>query len=247
MKRFKLTIEYDGTPFHGWQRQQGLPTVQETLEKALETFAGHPCTLHVAGRTDTGVHALGQVAHVDIEKEMEPFKVLQATNHFLQDKGVCIVECEEVSADFHARFSATARRYLYKIIMRRPQLVLDRHRAWHVYKPLNIEKMQEATGHLIGTHDFTSFRSSECQSNSPVKTLDEITFDPQNESLVHVWFQSKSFLHHQVRNMIGTLGLVGEGKWPPEKIKEVLEAKDRTKAGPMAPADGLYLSKVFYE
>lgn len=248
--RYKLTIEYDGTPFHGFQYQLGLPSVQGELEKVLPYInKGDFAKVYVAGRTDTGVHAIGQVAHVDLKTNYESFKVLQALNQQLRknlkEQTISVTNVEHVDKNFHARFSAQKRFYLYRIINRIAPTALNLKRAWHIYTPLNIASMNEAAQFLKGHHDFTSFRSIECQSPSPIRTLDELSITEKKE-FIEVKVSSKSFLHHQVRNIVGTLKLVGQGKWSPNHVKKVLEAKDRRTAGPTAPPYGLYLTDVQY-
>jgi tRNA pseudouridine38-40 synthase len=245
MQRYKLTIEYDGTHFHGWQRQDGLPTVQAEVEKAISALSGEEKTIHCSGRTDAGVHALGQVAHVDLARRFEPFELRNGLNHFLRDSGVVVCYVEIVSEDFHARFSSKKRRYHYRILNRPFPLALQKERAWHVVKPLDAVKMQEAANHLIGCHDFSTFRAAECQGMSPVKTLEKLDVNRDGEQ-INITAVSKSFLHHQVRNMVGTLKLVGEGKWQPGDVKQALEARDRRAGGPTAPAHGLYFVCVDY-
>lgn len=246
MRRFKITLEYDGTPFCGWQRQKDLPTVQQALEDAFHDFLGEPITVWGSGRTDTGVHAKGQVIHVDIIKPYEPFEIQGAMNKRLKNMPISLLSVEEVALDFHARFSAKARSYEYRIINQRVPPALERTRAWWVIKPLSIDKMAEAATFLIGNHDFSSFRGSHCQASSPVKTLEKLTVEKTNDGIL-IKAQARSFLHHQVRNMVGSLKLVGEGKWSSEKIKDILEAKDRRAAGPTAPSQGLYLMQIYYD
>lgn len=245
MPRYKFTIEYDGTDYCGWQYQPDLPTLQGEIEYAILRITQEQVRLHVSGRTDAGVHALGQVAHADIQKGLDPFRFTYGLNHFLKDKGIAILSTELVDDTFHARFSTKARAYVYKIINRRPPLTIDRHRAFHVSLPLDVAAMNEAAQHLLGTHDFTTFRATECQALSPFKTLDQATLI-QTGNLIEFHTQSKSFLHHQVRNMIGTLCLVGLGKWRPIDVQTALCAKDRTAGGPTAPPDGLYLREIIY-
>lgn len=245
MKRFKLTLAYDGTPFHGWQRQEGLPTVQQLLEEVFADFLQHPVTLWGSGRTDAGVHACGQVAHVEVDKDYTAFAIQGALNQRLKDWPVSILNVEEVSSDFHARFSASSRTYLYKILNRRAPPALERDRVWWVVPPLSVEAMAEGAEFLVGHHDFTSFRDTECQAASPIKTLDLLSFEKQGE-MIFVHAKARSFLHHQVRNMVGTLKRVGEGAWEPRKVKDILDARDRRAAGPTAPAVGLYLMQVGY-
>ncbi|MBM3618788.1 MAG: tRNA pseudouridine(38-40) synthase TruA [Alphaproteobacteria bacterium] len=245
MPRYKLIVEYDGTHIFGWQRQVDTPTGQGFLEKAIEDFCGEVVTVHCAGRTDAGVHATGQVVHFDLVKEWDAFRVMDALNAHLRFTPLSVLHTELVGEDFHARFSAVGRRYVYRIINRRAPLTIDANRAWQVTAPLNVAAMQDAAQILVGTHDFSSFRASECQSKSPVKTLDELRFESNgNEILMHT--AARSFLHHQVRNMIGTLVMVGQGKWDKTNLKEALDAKNRSKGGPTAPPDGLYLTHVYY-
>jgi tRNA pseudouridine38-40 synthase len=246
MARFKLIIEYEGTPFVGWQRQNNLPSVQGILEDCFTDFLGEPTTLWGSGRTDTGVHATGQVAHVNITKPYTPFAIQGAINKRLRYVPISVLHVEEVSSDFHARFSATSRAYTYKILNQRTCPALDRYRAWWVIRPLSVENMQEAATYLLGHHDFSSFRNSQCQANSPFKTLDEFSIE-RTDHLILVKTRARSFLHNQVRNMVGTLKRVGDGTWPPEKIKEILEARDRRCAGPTAPPHGLYLTNVGFD
>ena len=251
-QRWKLTLEYDGTPFSGWQRQENAFSVQECVEKAVHGFCGETVTVHVAGRTDAGVHALGQVAHIDLEKKADEKTVRDAINFHMRPHPVVVVKAEPVNPDFHARFSAVYRVYCYKFIMnRRADPVLHHNRAWHVSWELDVAKMNKAAKHLLGTHDFSSFRAAECQAHSPMRSLQRLEFvepkhSPDFGRHIELWAEARSFLHHQIRNMAGTLRLVGEGKWQPDDVKTVLEAKDRTKAGPMAPAHGLYFVRVDY-
>lgn len=245
MKRFKLTLAYAGTSFHGWQRQAGLPTVQQALEDAFEDFLNHPVTLWGSGRTDAGVHACGQVAHVDVDKDYTSFAIQGALNQRLREMPISILKVEDVSQDFHARFSARSRTYLYKILNRRAPPALEKDRVWWVVPGLSLDAMRAGAQFLLGHHDFTSFRDKDCQAASPLKTLDLLTFEKQGE-IIFVQAKARSFLHHQVRNMVGTLKRVGEGAWPPHKVKDILEARDRRAAGPTAPACGLYLMEVGY-
>lgn len=245
MSRFKLTIEYDGTGYHGWQRQNNLPTIQGEIEAAIKNVVQKSVDLSIAGRTDAGVHALAQVAHVDIETGISPDKLRLAINHFLAHKGIAVLNCEHAPDDFHARFNAKARSYTYKIINRRAPLTLDKNRAYHIARPINVLAMQKAALYLLGTHDFSTFRDSECQAQSPIKTLDILEIFQHKENIT-IFCKSKSFLHHQVRNMVGSLCLVGLDKWTPEDLKKALEEKDRTKGGPTAPACGLYFVSVDY-
>jgi tRNA pseudouridine38-40 synthase len=248
MPRYKITIEYDGTPYVGWQRQEGQPTVQGVLELALQAFVGNPVEVMCAGRTDAGVHARGQVAHFDLPMPRKPFNICEGLNVLMLPHPISIIAAEEVPDTFHARFDAQKRHYLYRIINRSSRLALDETRAWHLFRPLDLDAMREAAQHLIGTHDFTTFRSSTCQGKSPVKTLDEIriTTRENRSDQVMIYVSSKSFLHHQVRNIVGTLAQVGMGKWTPDRVREARDALDRRAGGPTAPAHGLYFMKVDY-
>lgn len=250
MPRYKLTIEYDGSSYCGWQRQaDGFRTVQGCIEAALHSFTKEIVLIEGAGRTDQGVHATGQVAHVDLTQSFEPYRIQDALNFYLrkqsQEQSISILKVEEVSPDFHARFSATARYYVYRIINRRGPLTFSNHCAWHVIAPLDVDRMNEAASLLVGHHDFTSFRSVHCQASSPLRTLDHFSFS-QNGEEITAFVQSKSFLQNQVRIMVGSVKKVGDGQWPVQKIQEILDQKDRTKGGLTAPACGLYLSKVEY-
>ena len=246
MPRYKLTIEYDGSDFAGWQRQADAPSIQQSIEGAIEKFTDEPpIRLHTAGRTDSGVHAIAQVAHFDMQKDMQAIKVMGAINQHVKPAKIAIIKCEIKDDDFHARFSAKKRYYKYRIINRRAPLALEDGRAWFVPKKLDIQKMQQAADYLIGTHDFTSLRDSQCQSNSPVKTMDEIKIIRDGE-LIEIYVSAKSFLHHMVRNITGTLKDVGEARYQPEYIQEILAACNRSAAGPTAPACGLYFMKVDY-
>jgi tRNA pseudouridine38-40 synthase len=244
--RYKIIIEYDGSGFAGWQRQLNAPSVQAAIEDAIYSLSQERVTLHVAGRTDAGVHATGQVAHFDLAKYFKPEVVTGALNFYLKHKGVVILGTVEVDFNFHARFSATKRSYQYFIINRKAPLVIDHNRAWHVKEKLNVEAMHEAAQVLVGTHDFTSFRALACQSNSPIKTIDKIEVYAIQER-IHFILSARSFLHHMVRNIVGTLRLVGNGKWSKEDVAIALAARNRSKAGPTAPPDGLYLIEVLYD
>jgi tRNA pseudouridine38-40 synthase len=246
MTRFKLLIEYDGRDFVGWQRQDNGPSVQEALETAVFGFCGEEAAVAGAGRTDSGVHALGQVAHLDLEKEVRPDKLRDALNAHLRPAPIAVLAAEAVEPEFHARFSATSRAYLYRIVNRRAPLALERGRAWFVPVPLDAEAMHEAAQALVGRHDFSSFRAAECQAKTPVKTLDRLSVTREGEAL-RIEAGARSFLHHQVRNMAGSLKLVGEGKWDRAKLAWALAQQDRSAAGPTAPAEGLYLVRVGYD
>ena len=245
MTRYKLTLEYDGRGFVGWQRQDNGPSVQAALEAAVERFCGEQVTAHAAGRTDAGVHALAQVAHIDLDKETGADTLRDALNFHLKPAAVAVLAAEAVADDFHARFSATERAYRYRIVNRRAPLALDRGRAWFVPVPLDAGAMHEAARALLGKHDFTSFRAGECQAKSPVKTLDALEVSRHGDE-IRIEARARSFLHHQVRNMAGSLRLAGEGKWTRADMERALAARDRRAAGPTAPADGLYLVAVRY-
>jgi tRNA pseudouridine38-40 synthase len=245
MARYKLTIEYDGGPFQGWQRQDNGPSVQGALETAISKFSGETVTVAGAGRTDSGVHALGQVAHFDLEKQFTADKVRDALNHHLRPDPVAVLEAEEVSEEFHARFSATQRHYMYRIICRRAPLVIDRGHAWLVVRDLDADAMHHAAQELVGHHDFTTFRASECQAKSPVKSLGKLRVRRAADEVV-IEASARSFLHNQVRSIVGTLKLVGEGKWTRRDVERALKAADRKECGPVAPPDGLYLRRVDY-
>lgn len=245
MNRYKLLIEYAGTNLAGWQRQANAISVQQVIEEAIEKFTGSSAVLFAAGRTDAGVHATGQVAHFDLAINLEPYKIMQAINHFTKDYPVAVVDCEQTDSDFHARFSAKARHYLYRIINRNGKIVLDLNRAWWIKPRLNVSAMQEGAEYLIGMHDFTSFRASHCQARSPIKTLSKIEIRAAGPE-IHFHLSAPSFLHHMVRNIVGSLVLVGLGKWQPNDIKAALYKKDRAAAGPTAPAHGLYFTGVDY-
>jgi tRNA pseudouridine38-40 synthase len=245
MTRVKLTIEYDGGPYVGWQQQENGPSVQEAIETAIHRFCGETVRLFTAGRTDAGVHALGQVAHFDMDADFPMDTVRDALNQHLRPQPIAILTAEAVDEDFHARFSARRRHYLYRIRARRAPLALDRDRVWQVFRPLDIAAMHGAAQALVGQHDFTTFRATQCQADSPVKTLDAISVF-EHEGEVHVTTHAKSFLHNQVRSIVGSLKLVGDGKWTAADFKDALEAADRTRCGPLAPPHGLYLAKVDY-
>jgi len=246
MPRFKLTIEYDGGPFVGWQRQDNGPSVQQALEEAAAALDGGERLVYGAGRTDAGVHALGQVAHVDLEKDLDPDTVRDALNHHLRPAPIAVLEVQAVGEAFHARFSARRRGYLYRIYDRRAPLALERGHAWKAARALDEAAMAEAARHLIGTHDFTTFRDSQCQADSPVKSMDRATVEREGDEL-RLRFEAISFLHRQVRSVTGSLVEVGLGKWSPEDFRDALAAADRRRCGPVAPPDGLYLAFVDYE
>jgi tRNA pseudouridine38-40 synthase len=243
--RFKLTIEYDGGPFQGWQRLAGAPTVQGAMEDAVEKLTGVRSEVTGSGRTDSGVHASGQVAHVDIEQIFAPQRLADALNAHLRPHPITVLKAEEAAPDFHARFDAVRRVYVYEILNRRPPLALRRGRAWRVARKLDAAVMNEAAQLLRGNHDFTTFRDAHCQAKSPVKTLDVAWVQGYGE-LVTCRFEARSFLHRQVRSMVGTLVEAGLGKMSPADVAAALAAKDRARCGPVAPADGLYLMRVDY-
>jgi tRNA pseudouridine38-40 synthase len=245
MPRYKLTIEYDGTPYVGWQAQDNGPSVQSALADAIAAFAGERVAVAGAGRTDAGVHALGQVAHVDLSRDWDTDTVRDAINFHLRPQPVAVLAAEHVAPDFDARFSAIKRHYLYRIANRRADLTLDRNRVWRVPRPLDDAAMHEAAQRLIGRHDFTTFRSAECQAKSPVKTLDRLDVTRDGEE-VRVTAAARSFLHHQVRSMVGSLLHVGEGKWSASDLSAALAARDRAACGQVAPPHGLYLVRVEY-
>ena len=245
MPRYKLTIEYDGTVFGGWQRQANAPTIQDALEQAILKMCGEQVAVFGAGRTDAGVHASGQVAHVDLERPWLEERLRGGLNFHLRPAPIAVLAAETVPDDFHARFSAVRRHYVYRIVNRRSPLVLERDRAWHVARPLNVAAMNAGAQFLLGKHDFTTFRSAHCQSASPVKTLDMLAVTRTGD-LIEITTNARSFLHNQVRSMVGSLKLVGEGSWMPEDMAAALEAKDRSACGTVAPPWGLYLTKVDY-
>ncbi|PWG01144.1 tRNA pseudouridine(38-40) synthase TruA [Sphingosinicella humi] len=245
MTRFRLTVEYDGRPFMGWQRQGHGPSVQQAIEEAVFGITGEQATLHAAGRTDAGVHALAMTAHVDVAKPITAFRLADGLNAKLRPHPVAILKAEEAADDFHARFSCIGRRYIYRIVNRRAPLALEAGRAWRVPVPLDAEAMQEAAQCLVGRHDFTTFRSAQCQSQSPVKTLDRLDVRREGEAILFE-VAARSFLHHQVRSMVGCLELVGRGKWSAADLKAALEARDRNALGFNAPPDGLYFAAAIY-
>lgn len=245
MPRYKLTIEYDGAPFAGWQVQADRLTVQGVLTAAVEALSGERVLVQGAGRTDAGVHARGQVAHVDLAKEWDSDTVRDALNAHLRPHPVAVLAAERAADDFDARRSAQRRHYLYRIVNRRPDLTVDAGRAWRIPRPLDAAAMHDAAQHLVGKHDFTTFRSTECQAKSPVKTLDMLKVERRGDR-VEISASARSFLHNQVRSMVGSLVLVGEGKWNADDLQRALEARNRTACGPVAPPDGLYLMQVDY-
>jgi tRNA pseudouridine38-40 synthase len=243
--RWRLTIEYDGGPFMGWQRQDHGPSVQQALEEALERMTGEQAAFTAAGRTDAGVHALAMSAHVDISRELTPHRLREGLNALVRPEPISVLEVQTVADDWHARFSCVGRRYLYRILNRRAPPALDEGRVWHIAVPLDLEAMQQGAAQLVGRHDFTTFRSAHCQSDSPVKTLDALTVSRVGEE-IHVRAAARSFLHHQVRSMVGCLALVGRGQWQPRDIGKALEARDRAALGFNAPPTGLYFVEAIY-
>ena len=249
MPRYALRIEYHGAPFAGWQRQADQPSVQGAVEAALAKLEPRDHTIAAAGRTDAGVHATAQVAHCDMEKDWDPFRLSEALNWHLKPEPVAITACALAPDDWHARFSAVERRYLFRLISRRAPLTIEAGLAWRVNHPLSLAPMQEAANHLIGKHDFTTFRSSICQADSPVKTLDELRIEEiarPDGAEFRFHLRARSFLHNQVRSFVGTLERVGAGAWAPQDVKAALEARDRAACGPVCPPDGLYLAGVGY-
>ena len=249
MPRFAFQIEYDGAPFVGWQRQPNQTSVQGAIETALRVLEPGFETIAGAGRTDAGVHAWGQVAHANLSRNWSPFKLMQAVNQHLKPAPITILRTIKVADDWHARFSAIERQYLYRIIQRRAPLGLDRGKVWKVKFPLNIDAMQDGAAHLIGHHDFTTYRSKICQAKSPVKTLDEIAITASEYPAgreIRISIRARSFLHNQVRSIVGTLAKVGGETWKPAAVRDALQAKDRAACGPVAPPDGLYLMAVKY-
>ena len=250
MPRYALKIEYDGAPFVGWQRQQSQVSVQGSIEKALSKLENKEHTIAGAGRTDAGVHAKCQVAHCDLNKEWEPFRLSEALNFHLRPLPVAVIDCALVDKDWHARFSALERKYLFRLLVRRAPSTHEAGLVWQIGHSLDLSKMVEASKYLLGKHDFTTFRSSICQAKSPIKTLDEIKIDRiEGWSGEEFRFQlrARSFLHNQVRSFVGTLERVGAGSWNPGDVKKALEAKDRSACGPVSPPHGLYLTDVVYE
>lgn len=245
MPRFSLTIEYDGRPFMGWQRQDHGPSVQQAIEEAIEAISGQQTRVHTAGRTDAGVHALGMRSHFDLETQLTPFRLTEGINARLRPQPIAILACEIADDEWHARFSCIGRRYIYKITNRRAPLTLGAGRSWHVIPALNSDLMHDAAQCLVGQHDFTTFRSVQCQAKSPVKTLGGISVSRRGDEL-EVEVAARSFLHHQVRSIVGCLKLVGTGKWSAMDLQRALEARDRDALGFNAPPDGLYFVEAIY-
>jgi tRNA pseudouridine38-40 synthase len=249
MPRYALLVEYDGRPFAGWQRQAAQPSVQQAIEEALARLEPGPFTIAGAGRTDAGVHARGQVAQCDMAKDWDPFRLSEALNFHLKPAPVAIRACARVADDWHARFSAVERRYLFRILMRRAPATLEEGQVWRVMHPLDVEAMRAGAAFLVGRHDFTTFRSVMCQAKSPVKTLDSLEIEAVDGPAgpeVRFSLRARSFLHNQVRSFVGTLERVGAGAWAPERVREALEARDRAACGPVCPPQGLYLTGVGY-
>lgn len=245
MTRFALTIEFDGRPYMGWQRQKHGPSVQQALEEAIKRFTGEDALVYSAGRTDAGVHAMAMRAHVDVEKPLPAFRIMEAINAQLRPAPIAVLACEEVSSEWHARFSCIGRSYEYKIMNRRAPLTWDKGLSWQVAKPLDVDAMHEAAQILVGLHDFTTFRSVHCQSDSPIKTLDLLRVSRHGQEVI-VEAAARSFLHHQVRSMVGCLVLVGEGKWTADDLEDALLAADRQALGNNAPPDGLFFVEAKY-
>jgi tRNA pseudouridine38-40 synthase len=243
--RWRLTVEYDGAPFMGWQRQDHGPSIQQTLEEALRRMTGEQAAFTAAGRTDAGVHALAMSTHADIEREVTPHRLREGLNALVRPHPISVLGVEQVADDWHARFSCVGRRYLYRILNRRAPPALDAGKVWHIAAPLDVDAMRDGAGHLVGRHDFTTFRSAHCQSDSPVKTLDSVEVAKVGEE-IHVTAAARSFLHHQVRSMVGCLAMVGRGQWQPRDIRKALEARDRAALGFNAPPHGLYFVEAIY-
>jgi tRNA pseudouridine38-40 synthase len=243
--RWKLILEWDGGPFMGWQRQDHGPSVQAAIERAAKSMSGEEVTAHAAGRTDAGVHALGMAAHIELAKEVTPHRLREGLNALLRPDPVAVLSAEPVPDEWHARFSCLGRRYLYRIVNRRAPLTLELGRAWRIGPELDVDAMRAAAAMLLGRHDFTTFRSAHCQSDSPVKTLDRLDVEQSGEE-VRIQAAARSFLHHQVRSMVGCLAMVGQGQWRPEQMREALQARDRAALGFNAPPDGLYFVEAVY-
>lgn len=246
MPRYRMTLEYDGSPFAGWQSQPGLATVQGSIEAAFQRFTTETVDVRAAGRTDAGVHALGQVAHVDLQRSWEPRKIREAVNFHLRPLPISLLACEEAAPDFEARFSATSRHYLFRILNRRAHPALDVNRVWHVMAPLDADAMHTAAQTILGRHDFTTFRATACQAASPMRTLDRLVVTRVGDE-VRIETSARAFLHSQVRSMAGCLKMVGEGKWRVTDVRRALDASDRAACGPVAPPSGLYLVRVGYQ
>jgi tRNA pseudouridine38-40 synthase len=245
MTRWRLAVEYDGGPFMGWQRQEHGPSVQQVLEQALRRMTGEQAAFTAAGRTDAGVHALAMAVHVDIGRQLTPHRLREGLNALVRPHPISVLDVQSVAEDWHARFSCVGRRYLYRILNRRAPPALDSGRVWHVPVPLDVDAMREGAAHLVGRHDFTTFRSAHCQSASPVKTLDRLDVSRDGDE-VRVEAAARSFLHHQVRSMVGCLALVGRGQWSADNIREALQARDRAALGFNAPPHGLYFVEAIY-
>ncbi len=245
MPRYRLTIEYDGTPFLGWQMQPNALTVQGRLVDAVEKLCGARPEVRGAGRTDSGVHALGQVAHVDLPKAYPPYVIREAINYHVRPDPIAVIDVAEVPDSFDARFSAIRRHYLFRILARRAPPALDKYRVWWVPQVLDWERMRDAAPLLLGRHDFTTFRAAGCQAKSPIKTLDTFNVSRAGDE-IHIETSAQSFMHHQVRSMVGSLKLVGEGKWSADDLRAALDAKDRARCGPVTPPSGLYFVRVDY-
>ena len=245
MPRFAFTVEFDGRPFMGWQRQAHGPSVQQTIEDAIAAVTGEAAVIHAAGRTDAGVHGLAMRAHADIAKNIAPFRLMEAINARMRPAPVAILACETVADDWHARFSCTGRSYVYRIANRRAPLTFDAGLVWRVVQPLDADAMQAAAQHLVGSHDFTTFRSAHCQAHSPLKTLDRLDVERQDDRIA-IHAAARSFLHHQVRSMVGCLAMVGMGRWTANDLRDALAARDRAALGLNAPPDGLYFVRATY-
>lgn len=245
MTRFALTLEFDGGPFMGLQRQAHGPSVQQSVEKAAQAITGENVTMHAAGRTDTGVHAIAMRAHIDIEKQIDAFRLMEGLNAKLRPDPIAVTACDVVDDEWHARFSCIGREYEYRILNRRAPPALEAGRVWHEARPLNADAMHRAAQALVGRHDFTTFRSVQCQAKDPVKTLDRLDVRREGEHVI-IFAAARSFLHHQVRSMVGCLALVGLGKWREQDMAEALEARDRAALGLNAPPDGLYFVRAIY-
>ncbi len=246
MPRYRFTVEYDGSAYNGFQAQKDQPTVLGALEDAIKAFSGQDVRIAAAGRTDTGVHATGQTCHVDLEKDWPARTVMNAMNAHMMEEAVSVLDCVPVSDDWHARFTANGRKYLYRILNRPGRPAIDRGHVWHVKKELDAEAMHVAAQYLLGQHDFTTFRDAQCQAQSPIKTMDVARVTRVGQE-VHLVFEARSFLHRQVRSMTGSLAEVGLGRWTPEEFKAALDAASRVRCGPVAPSDGLYLTGVSYD